>query len=302
MTFFRRFLISLLFLFIFCLGALKAFVDIQLQQEFNRFAHNLKQQNNIQISTNAINLQLDGTLQLDKIHTNFANIPTPLKIETFKLGNVYRFGSAQQLPAEAHLIAQDISWQLPNTSNTNSPSVLSLLGYGSYQLSERELNALGFDLLRGDLQITLKNQADNLMLYATLKTTQLGNLEIQLKLLNVPPLNTWKPEAATELANKIQVAEFNLKYQQTETFSRLLNFIAQRTGADKQQLRQNLLTQLNNDLNRLHVPLSNELIIQLTRLFNQAGSITFNFKPTTPINLNRLFSTPLNANDLKITE
>ncbi len=272
-----------------------------MQQEFKRFTQNLKQQNNIQVTANSIDLQLNGTLQLNQIDVNFPTVPTPLKIETFKLGNLYHFSSPQQFPATAQLSAQTLQWQIPPTAN-NSPSWLSLLGYGTYQLSDRELNALGYDTVRGDLDVTFNSQADTVMLHATFKTPHLGNLTADLKLLNVPPPNQWQPQAVLALTQKIQLAEFKLQYQQTETFSRVLNFIAQRNSVDKQQLRQTLLTQLNNDLSRLHFPLTNELITQLTRLFNQAGTMTLSLTPAKPVNLNRLFSNSLAENGLKITE
>ncbi|MEM7019777.1 MAG: hypothetical protein AAF512_20875 [Pseudomonadota bacterium] len=207
----------------------------------------------------------------------------PVQIEKATIYGIPEFALQAPLPSSAHVLLSNIHAELPWPRI--APEWVSLFDYTDWFLSDRELAALGFQALRGDLevQMTRDEETDRTAIQVNLDDSNFGVVELNAVLTNLPPppwtQGTWL---------RVRLAELALIYTDPSFIEKSTAFLARRNGLPHSELQKAMAQRLQSDL---QVVLPRAAASELGVFIETPRQLTITIKPTQPIaiaNLRRL--------------
>ncbi len=278
----KPFLLGFVLLIAFLIGAALAGIDYGLQYALRQASQTLAQQN-IQLQAQKLSLALPAALQFHQLHLNTPNTP-PLYAESLSLSPLTQWLDPQQLPKQFTLDAPTLRLDIPDLEE-KPPVIMNALGYANYFLSPAELRKIG-QAIHGHLQVNLKGEGQQLQLETQFNAGLWGDWSLAVTLDAVPPPAQWENY---NFANA-KLVKLQFRYQDHGLVGLLFEQMARRAGQNAAELRNALLTQLQNDLQRNQSPAF--VWESLNRFIRQPDQLTVTFNLPTPLSFAQLQRIP----------
>jgi len=267
--------VVLLLLIATALGGGKAYVDYQLNHQFKTQLQ--KQFDTITLSK--IQLSWLGTLLLQHVQLLISPYP-PLSIAQIRIPQVYHY-YGQRWPAVSQMVFKEVTVSLEHY-DTSIPMIMNLLGYGRYAFNIQ--SDLGYATLTVDtITVTMLKQASQLKL--EMQASQLGQLTV-IAHLTAPPRTL-----SLEALKHSQFTQLNFIYRAGKIIDDIFTHLAQRNKMTLSALKQNLIAQLHQDLNRAKV--NADILKGLENFIQTPSQLRIQLQPYSPVSITAMMSTEL---------
>ncbi|MDY6993076.1 MAG: hypothetical protein SVR94_10805 [Pseudomonadota bacterium] len=277
--------VVLLLLIATALGGGKAYIDYQLNHQFKT---QLQKQFD-KLSLSQVRLSWLGTLLLQHVQLLISPYP-PLSIAQVRIPQVYHY-YGQRWPAVSQMVFQDVTLSLEHY-DTSIPMIMNLLGYSRYAVSMQTLRDLGYAILTVDtITVTLFKQAPQLKL--EMQASHLGQLTVIAHLTASPQT------LSLEALKHSQLTELNLIYRAGKIIDDIFTHLAQRNKMTLSDLKQNLIAQLHQDLNRAKV--NADILKGLAEFIQTPSQLMIQLQPHSPVSITAMMSTELTQWRLTLT-